>query len=108
MPAGVGNYNYKAYMGGVSIPLFGGSLLGSYQYADANNIQDALGAQFEPDYSVWGIGYSYPFSRRTNMYVGYGQREWDGSIAVAGSGPLSNASQVVDREQFGLGIRHLF
>ena len=115
IPTGIGNYNNTAWMLGVSVPLFGGSLLGSYQYSDAKNIISnnpaSLGAQFEPDYSVWGIGYSYPFSRRTNMYVGYGQREWDGRItaaAAAGGATLSQASQSFDRGQFALGIRHLF
>ncbi len=43
-------------------------------------------AAFEPDYSVWGIGYSYPFSIRTSLYVGYAHREWDGSISDPGGG----------------------
>jgi general bacterial porin, GBP family len=111
VPAGIGNFNNTAYMLGVSVPLFGGSILGSYQYSDASNIINTAGAQFEPDYSVWGIGYSYPFSRRTNMYVGYAQREWDGRItatAAAGGGTLSYMSQAFDRSQFAVGIRHLF
>jgi predicted porin len=111
IPAGIGNYNNTAYMLGVTVPLFGGSLLGSYQWSDAKNIINSAGAQFEPDYNVWGIGYTYPFSRRTNMYVGYGQRSWDGRVtatAAAGGGTLSTASQAFDAKQFALGIRHLF
>jgi general bacterial porin, GBP family len=110
LPLGVGSYNNNAWMVGVTVPLFGGSLLGSYQYSDAKNIISPVnGAQFEPDYSVWGIGYTYPFSRRTNMYIGYGQREWDGEIrTVGGAGVLTQASQAFDRSQFALGIRHLF
>ena len=40
----------------------------------------------------------------------YGQRTWDGRITAtpAGGGILPNASQIVDRKQFALGIRHLF
>ena len=68
-PVGIGNYNNQAYMVGLTVPLFGGSLFGSYQWSDAKNIINGL-AQFEPDYNVWGVGYTYPFSRRTNMYVG--------------------------------------
>jgi predicted porin len=61
---------------------------------------------FEPDYNVWGIGYSYPFSRRTNMYIGYGQAEWDGTITTT---PATVApSQRFDRSQFAIGLRHLF
>jgi general bacterial porin, GBP family len=108
VPAGVGNWNNSAYMLGVTVPLFGGSLLGSYQYSNGENIINTAGAQFEPDYSVLGIGYSYPFSRRTNMYVGYAQREWDGSIRSTGGAPFAQASQALDRSQFALGVRHLF
>jgi GBP family porin len=104
---GVGNYNNQAYMLGVTVPLFGGSLLGSYQYSNAKNVQNLL-AQFEPDYSVWGIGYSYPFSRRTNMYVGYGIRSWDGTIRSTSGLSFGGASQALDASQFALGIRHLF
>jgi predicted porin len=115
IPTGVGNYNNNAWMLGVTVPLFGGSLLGSYQYSDAKNIIPTSTAgtfSIEPDYSVWGVGYSYPFSRRTNMYIGYGQREWDGTIASFGGVPvtglLTQPSQVFDRAQFALGIRHIF
>jgi len=111
VPVGIGNFNNTAYMLGVTVPLFGGSLLASYQYSDASNIINTAGAQFEPDYSNWGIGYSYPFSRRTNMYVGYAQREWDGRItatAAAGGGTLNYMSQAFDKSQFAVGIRHLF
>lgn len=107
VPTGIGNYNYSAYMFGVSAPLFGGSVMASYQMANAENIINGL-AQFEPDYDVWGVGYTYPFSRRTNMYVAYGQRSWDGSIRSTTGALLTNAAQVYDRDQFMLGIRHLF
>ena len=108
VPTGLQQFDNNAYMGGVTIPLFGGSLLASYQYADAKNTQGlnaGVAYTFEPDYSVWGIGYSYPFSRRTNMYVGYGQRSWDGNIANPTSADPKNA---FDKSQFALGIRHLF
>lgn len=111
--AGVGNYSNQAYMIGASAPLFGGSLLFSYQWSDAKNINTAT-AQFEPDYNVWGIGYSYPFSRRTNLYIGYGQRSWDGNVTALGAATaaqmaaLQNASQIVDRDQIAIGLRHLF
>ena len=107
VPAGFGNYNSKPWMLGVSVPVFGGSLLGSYQYANAKNQINASGAQFEPDYSVWGIGYAYPFSIRTSMYVGYAHREWDGNIAVA-AGQIQNVADSFDRSQFALGFFHKF
>ena len=110
IPLGVGNYNNQAYMVGLTVPLVGGSLFGSYQWSDAKNIDTAT-FSFEPDYNVWAVGYTYPFSRRTNFYTAYGQRKWDGNITnvvVPVTGALANAAQVVDFKQFMVGIRHLF
>ncbi len=42
------------------------------------------------------------------MYVGYAQREWDGSIRSTTGTLLSTAAQFFDKSQFALGIRHLF
>ncbi|HQR75510.1 MAG TPA: porin [Burkholderiaceae bacterium] len=100
-------FDNNAWMVGVTVPLFGGSILGSYQYADADNITTAT-YSFEPDYSVWGVGYTYPFSRRTNMYIGYGKMEWDGNITTNGVSAGAAPSQRFDKQQFALGIRHLF
>ncbi|HQR21381.1 MAG TPA: porin [Burkholderiaceae bacterium] len=107
VPTGIGYYDNSAWMLGVTVPLFGGNLRGSYQYSDAKNIINGL-AQFEPDYYVWGIGYDYPFSRRTNMYIGYAQREWDGRVTQSNGTALPQASQIFDRKQFAVGLRHLF
>jgi len=102
-----GFYNNQAYMVGLTVPLVVGSLFGSYQWSDAKNIINGL-AQFEPDYNIWGVGYTYPFSRRTNGYAAYGQRRWDGEIASTTGAFLTNASQFVDRDYFVIGLRHLF
>jgi GBP family porin len=102
-----GYYNNQAYMLGLTFNLLGGSLFGSYQWSDADNIINGL-AQFEPDYNVWGIGYTYNFSRRTNMYAAYGQRAWDGSVRSTTGVLLTSAAQTVDRDFFTIGIRHLF
>jgi len=107
VPVGIGYYDNNAWMAGVTVPLFGGNLRGSYQYSDAKNIISGL-AQYKPDYSVWGIGFDYPFSRRTNLYVGYAQREWDGRVTQASGSALPQASQIFDRAQFALGLRHNF
>lgn len=100
-PSGVTAYDNQAWMLGVTMPLFGGLLSASYQSADGDSQSYATStgtAKFEPDYSVWGLGYQYPLSPRTNLYAGYGQ--------VAAAGTLS-ATQV-DRKQFGTGLRHRF
>jgi predicted porin len=107
VPTGIGYYDNSAWMLGVTVPLFGGNVRGSYQYSDAKNIINGL-AQFEPDYSVWGLGYDFPFSRRTNVYVGYAQREWDGRVTQTSGTALPQASQIFDRKQFAVGLRHLF
>jgi len=110
-PTGLIPYDNKAYMLGVTVPLFGGNLLASYQTSDADMITygpPATRYQFEPDYNVWGVGYTYPFSRRTNLYVGYGQGEWDGTINQLGTVATFPASERFDFKQFAVGIRHLF
>ncbi len=107
VPTGIGYYDNNAWMLGVTVPLLGGNIRASYQYSDAKNIINGL-AQFEPDYSVWGIGFDYPFSRRTNVYIGYAQREWDGRVTQASGSALPQASQIFDRSQFAIGLRHLF
>ncbi len=90
---------------GVTVPLFGGAILASYQKSDADEVAYAR-RRYEPDYDVWGVGYTYPFSRRTNLYVGYGQGGWDGTIT---STPVVVApTEPFDRAQFALGIRHFF
>jgi GBP family porin len=103
--------NNQAYMLGVSVNLLGGSILGSYQKSDADTTtgRTTAGAtySYEPDYDVWGVGFSYPFSRRTNMYIGYGESNWDGNIVTAGI-PNTGAANRFDTKQFALGIRHLF
>lgn len=78
-PISIVAYDNNAWMLGVTAPLFGGNIRASYQASDGDNINTAT-YQFEPDYYVWGIGYDYPLSRRTNVYIDYGQREWDGTL----------------------------
>jgi hypothetical protein len=77
--------------------------------SDADNINTATHS-LEPDFYVWGIGYSYPFSRRTNMYIGYGERTWDGNVSASTlpANLLGTIGNAFDRKQFALGLRHLF
>jgi len=100
-PSGVTAYDNQVWMLGVSAPLAGGSLLASYQSADADSqiyAADTGTESFEPDYTVWGVAFTYPLSRRTNFYLGYGQ--------VSAKGSLSSTQ--VDRQQSALGLRHRF
>ncbi len=100
-PAGLIAYDNQAWMAGVSLPIGRGSLMASYQFANASNAGYATGsatANFEPDYVVWGLAYTYTASVQTNFYLGYGQ--------VSARGTL-DATQV-DRQQAALGMRHRF
>lgn len=100
-PSGLPSYNNQAWMVGATAPLAGGLLSVSYQNADADSqtyAQAGSLATFEPDYAVWGIGYQYPLSPRTNLYTGYGQ--------VSANGTLDSTQ--FDRKQFAIGMRHRF
>jgi predicted porin len=82
-----------AWMAGVTVKLGAGSLLASYNYYDA----DAhLGE--ERDLRRWGIGYSYPLSRRTNLYASFADND--------GRKTLDNTG--LDFRQYTVGVRHLF
>jgi len=100
-PNGIVAYDNQAWMAGVSLPVGRGSLLASYQYANASNVGYATSAgtaNFEPDYTVWGLAYTYSMSMRTNVYLGYGQ--------VSAKGTLDSTQ--VDRQQAAMGLRHRF
>jgi len=100
-PLGVVAYDNQAWMAGVSMPVGRGLLMASYQYANASNL-GYIGADgpanFEPDYTVWGLAYTYTMSKQTNLYLGYGQ--------VSAKGTLDPTQ--VDRQQAAFGLRHLF
>lgn len=91
-----------AWMVGVTVPLFGGQLLGSYQERDGDPITIGTGTAAsvrERDLSVWAFAYTYPLSRRTNVYVNFSSKDGEKSAnGVAG----------IDRNQATLGVRHLF
>jgi predicted porin len=83
-----------AWMAGVTVKVGAGSLLASYQSYD----NDALGG-VERDLRRWGIGYSHPLSRRTNLYFSYADND--------GKKTLNN-SATFDTRQYTAGVRHLF
>jgi predicted porin len=99
---GATGFDNNAYFIGASVPLFGGKLLASYQWSSADSKCNPTSPLvcFEPSYSVIGVGYEYAFSRRTNMYIGFGQRDPSGTLDVA--------NQTFGGYQTALGIRHAF
>lgn len=90
-------YDAQAWMLGLTWTISSFKVFGSYQQSNAKNVI-YQGQNFEPDYDVWGIGATYNFSRRTNLYASWAQRSGDGTLN----------SSAFDRDQFALGVRHLF
>lgn len=102
-----------AWMGGITLPLgAAGTLLGSYQRRNGDGVGVCLSAFTGPgqscstalvnrdrDVRVWAIGYTYPFSRRTNLYANFSDRNGEGIV---------NNNITIDRKQYTVGVRHLF
>jgi len=100
-----------AWMAGLSVPILGGTLLGSYQRRSGDSVTTCLLASTtaacpvtalstrERDRDVWAIGFTYPFSRRTNAYINFSDSDGEKII---------NNSATFDRKEYTVGIRHLF
>ncbi|MCA3160062.1 MAG: porin [Burkholderiales bacterium] len=81
---------------GATVPLGGGSLLASYQtgkidYRPATAADDKL--------RKYAFGYTYPLSRRTNVYTSFAQAR----LKDEGSSPST-----IKAREFSLGVRHTF
>ena len=101
IPVGIGNYNNQAYMVGLTVPLFGGSIFGSYQWADAKNIIIADLAPSSSPTTTSGVSATRIRSRAgpTCMSPTASVSGMAASLDdAAGGGILANASQIVDRE----------
>lgn len=83
-----------------SAPLAGGTFLAGVGYVDAENA-DSVTTEFDFTRILGSVGYSYPFSKRTNMYVAasYGQDKID---------PDEGNSYKPTYGVFALGLRHKF
>ncbi len=82
-----------AWMVGATVKLGAGSLMASFNNYD----NDAVGT-VENDLRRYGIAYSHPLSRRTNVYVSAAEND--------GRKSLKNTSR--DFRQYTVGVRHLF
>ena len=108
---GTAGEDADAWMAGVTVPLLGGSVLGSYQKRSGDPVGVCLGTQTaagacsvalvtrEANRDVWAIGYTYPLSRRTNLYLNFSDSDGENFL---------NNNIGVDRKQYTLGMRHLF
>ena len=99
-----------AYELGVRVKLVGGELLAAYQGRDDD---------WNANLDVWGLGFTYPLSRRTNLYTFVSDTSADDTPTaqlVSGGRIVREgytASQIDayrgrDRLQFGVGLRHNF
>jgi len=95
---------------GVKVKLVGGEFLAAYQGRDDD---------WNANLDVWGIGFTYPFSRRTNLYTFVSDTSADDAPAaqlVSGgrivregyTASQIDAYRIRDRLQFGVGLRHYF
>ena len=105
LPSTLKGASADAWMLGATVRLGGGELLISYQDRDgdkqATNVPTALvPATFdERDVTIWSIGYTYPLSRRTNLYATYSDS--NGKKTLENNGTW-------DRNMLTIGFRHLF
>lgn len=99
------------WMLGASAPVAGGEVLAAYSRRN----DKAYGA----DLNVWGIGYTYPLSIRTNLYAFYADTTADSAprAQTTAGGAITaegyTAAQIGsywdrNRSQFGVGLRHRF
>jgi predicted porin len=99
IPSTVRGGEADAWMVGLTVPLFGGQLLASYMDRDGEPQVISPVLTDERDFSTWSLGYTYPLSRRTNVYANYSDTDGDKTL---------NNSPAWDRKMLTLGIRHLF
>lgn len=100
----------EVYELGVKVKLVGGEVFAAYQGRDDD---------WNANLDVWGLGFTYPLSRRTNLYTFVSDTSADASptAQVVSGGSIVRegytSSQITtyrerDRLQFGAGIRHNF
>jgi len=100
----------QVYEIGAKVKFAGGEFLAAYQGRDDD---------WNANLDVWGLGFTYPLSRRTNLYTFVSEsnaNDTPTAQVVAGSSivtPGYTSSQISayrerDRLQFGVGLRHTF
>lgn len=102
---GVGGADYRDLMVGVSAPVGGGTVLASFIKKTDKAANSNAGAK------QYAVGYTYPLSKRTNVYTSYGRITNDAGAAFAvgdatQAAAAPNAGQ--SSSQFAVGVRHTF
>jgi predicted porin len=97
-PTGGQETDVLTLMGGVTIPLAGGSVLASYIHHDDRT-------SFDRDASQLAAGYMYPLSKRTSIYTAYGRIENRNGAKFL----IGNATETgTGAKGFDLGVVHNF
>lgn len=100
-----------SFMVGVTVPLFGGQFLFSYQDRNGDPVSVRIGSTTAPlvtrerDLDVWAIGYTYPLSRRTNLYGNWSSKSGDLYNTTAAN---VRTTTNLGNNQLTFGVRHLF
>ena len=97
-PTGKAKLDGLALMGGVTVPLAGGSLMASYiKYNDK--------AVTNQDASQVGVAYQYPLSKRTSIYTAFAKiQNQNGAAYVVGNATDTGTGN----KAFNLGVVHNF
>lgn len=86
------------YLVGASVPAIGGTLMASYIIKDDRTA-------FNQDATQLGFAYSYPVSKRTNLYTAYAKiRNRNGAGYTVGNNSEAGSGDAA----FNLGVRHSF
>lgn len=85
---------------GATMPLMGGSLMGSVQYLRGK--EDASGAKFEAH--TVGLGYDYPLSKRTSVYTGVTWSQGKKGFHKSKGDDVRD----LNGYQWGFGLKHTF
>jgi len=97
-PTGLASIDYLSLMGGVTVPLAGGFLLGSYiDHNDHSNLNH--------DANQWGVAYQYPLSKRTSLYTAFARIEdRNGAAYLVGNATATGTGN----KAINLGVVHNF
>ncbi len=109
-PTGAKKVDILDIMGGLTIPVGGGQLMGSYIHHNDRTANTAGGNTGDEDATQWGIGYQYPLSKRTSIYTAYAKINNDNNSFGHNAGfTVGNATAAgTGNKAFNLGVVHNF
>jgi predicted porin len=84
---------------GATVPFGPHKFIGSYIKKTGRGATDGV------DADQWALGYTYNFSKRTNLYAAYGQINNDGGATYTVG---NNSENGTGNKAFNLGVRHTF